>query len=72
VDQGDCSPAQRLQKIAAYPAIHPIQESPLITKLLEGPDDLLSSGRRDKEKGPQQTRDADLIMPIGRLTMELG
>jgi hypothetical protein len=63
---------QRLQKTAAEPAIQPIQETPLITQLLEGPDDLLNSGRRDKEKGPQQTRDAALIMPIGRLTMELG
>lgn len=71
MDQGHCSYAQRLQKTAAEPAIQPIQVSPSIKQLMEGPDDLIGSGRWDKGKGHQQIREAALFRTIGMLKMEL-
>jgi hypothetical protein len=53
VDHGHSSSAQRLQKTAAEPAIQPIQVSPSINQLLDGPDEPPGSGRRDKQKGHQ-------------------
>lgn len=71
MDQGLRSPGQRLQKIAPDSAIQPIQVSPLIKQLLEGPDDLFGSGSEDKKKGHRQTREAALFRTIGMLTTEL-
>ena len=56
-----------LQEIAADHAIHPIQVSQWKKQLLEGAGDLFSKGRNDKEKGDQQTREAELFQEIGKL-----
>jgi transposase-like protein len=60
-----------LQEIAADHAIHPIQVSQWKKQLLEGAGDLFSKGRKDKEKGDQQAREAELFQEIGKLKMEL-
>jgi len=60
-----------LQEIAADHAIHPIQVSQWKKQLLEGADDLFSKGRKGKEKGEQQSREAELFQEIGKLKMEL-
>ncbi|WP_231594700.1 transposase [Synechococcus sp. CBW1107] len=60
-----------LQEIAADHAIHPIQVSQWKKQLLEGAADLFSRGRKDKEKGDQQAREAELFQEIGKLKMEL-
>ena len=60
-----------LQEIAADHAIHPIQVSQWKKQLLDGAGDLFSKGRKDKEKGDQQAREAELFQEIGKLKMEL-
>ena len=60
-----------LQEIAADHAIHPIQVSQWKKQLLEGAGDLFSKGRKVKEKGDQQAREAELFQEIGKLKMEL-
>jgi putative transposase len=60
-----------LQEIAADHAIHPIQVSQWKKQLLEGAGDLFSKGRKDKEKGDLQNREAELFQEIGKLKMEL-
>jgi putative transposase len=65
------SGSKTLQKIAADHAIHPIQVSKWKKQLLEGAGDLFSKGRKDKEKGELQNREAELFQEIGKLKMEL-
>jgi transposase-like protein len=60
-----------LQEIAADHAIHPIQVSQWKKQLLESASDLFGKGRKDKERGDQQTREAELFQEIGKLKMEL-
>jgi transposase-like protein len=60
-----------LQEIAADHAIHPVQVSQWKKQLLEGTGDLFSKGRKDKEKGELQNREAELFQEIGKLKMEL-
>jgi transposase len=60
-----------LQEIAAEHAIHPIQVSQWKKQLLESASDLFGKGRKDKERGDQQTREAELFQEIGKLKMEL-
>ena len=60
-----------LQEIASDHAIHPIQVSQWEKQLLEGASDLFGKGRKDKERGDQQTREAELFQEIGKLKMEL-
>ncbi len=60
-----------LQEIAADHAIHPIQVSQWKKQLLEGAGDLFGKGRKDKGRGDQQTREAELFQEIGKLKMEL-
>jgi transposase-like protein len=60
-----------LQEIAADHAIHPIQVSQWKKQLLEGAGDLFGKGRKDKERGDQQSREAELFQEIGKLKMEL-
>ena len=40
-------------------------------QLLEGASDLFGKDRKDKERGDQQTREAELFQEIGKLKMEL-
>ncbi len=49
----------------------PIQVSHWKKQLLDGAGDLFNNGRKDKEKGDQQTREAELSQEIGKLKMEL-
>jgi putative transposase len=56
-----------LQEIAADHAIHPIQVSQWKKQLLESASDLFGKGRKDKERGDQQTREAELFQEIGKL-----
>jgi len=60
-----------LQEIAADHAIHPIQVSQWKKQLLESASDLFGKGRKDKERGDHQTREAELFQEIGKLKMEL-
>ena len=60
-----------LQEIAADHAIHPIQVNQWKKQLLESASDLFGKGRKDKERGDQQTREAELFQEIGKLKMEL-
>jgi transposase-like protein len=60
-----------LQEIAADHAIHPIQVSQWKKQLLESASDLFGKGRKDKERGDQQPREAELFQEIGKLKMEL-
>ena len=60
-----------LQEIAADHAIHPIQVSQWKKQLLESASDLFGKGRKDKERGDQLTREAELFQEIGKLKMEL-
>lgn len=60
-----------LQEIAAEHANHPIQVSQWKKQLLESASDLFGKGRKDKERGDQQTREAELFQEIGKLKMEL-
>ena len=43
-----------LQQIAADNVIHPMQVSLLNKLLLDGADNFLSNGRKDKQRGDQQ------------------
>ena len=60
-----------LQEIAADHAIHPIQVSQWKKQLLESASDLFGKGRKDKERGDQLTREAELFQEVGKLKMEL-
>ena len=60
-----------IQEIAADHAIHPIQVSQWKRQLLDGASELFTSGKKSKETGENQAKEAELFQQIGRLQMEL-
>ena len=60
-----------IQEIAADHAIHPIQVSQWKRQLLDGASELFTRGKKSKETGESQAKEAELFQQIGRLQMEL-
>jgi transposase-like protein len=60
-----------IQEIAANHGIHPIQVSQWKKQLLEGASELFTKGKKTKDKGDGQGKEAELFQQIGRLQMEL-
>ena len=60
-----------IQEIAADHAIHPIQVSQWKRQLLDGASELFTRGKKGKETGESQAKEAELFQQIGRLQMEL-
>ena len=60
-----------IQEIAANHGIHPIQVSQWKKQLLVGASELFTKGKKTKEKGDAQGKEAELFQQIGRLQIEL-
>jgi transposase len=60
-----------IQEIAADHAIHPIQVSQWKRQLLDGASELFTRGKKSKDTGESQVKEAELFQQIGRLQMEL-
>lgn len=60
-----------IQEIAADHAIHPIQASQWKEQLLDGASDLLTRGKKSKDKEEGQAKEAELFQQNGKLQMEL-
>ena len=60
-----------IQEIAADHAIHPIRESQWKRQLLDGASELFTRGKKNKNTGDSQVKEAELFQQIGRLQMEL-
>jgi len=60
-----------IQEIAADHAIHPIQVSQWKRQLLDGASELLTRGKKGKDKEEGQVKEAELFQQIGRLQMVL-
>jgi len=60
-----------IQEIAADHAIHPIQVSQWKKQLLDGASELLTRGKKSKDKEEGQAKEAELFQQIGKLQMEL-
>jgi transposase-like protein len=60
-----------IQEIAADHAIHPIQMSQWKRQLLDGSSELLTRGKKTKDKEEGQAKEAELFRHIGWLQMEL-
>jgi len=60
-----------IQEIAADHAIHPIQVSQWKQQLLDGASELFTRGKKTKDTGEIQAKEAELFQLIGRLQMEL-
>ena len=60
-----------IQEIAANHAIHPIQVSQWKRQLLDGASELFTRGKKSKDTGESQVKEAELFQQIGRLQMEL-
>ena len=60
-----------IQEIAADHAIHPIQVSQWKRQLLDGSSELFARGKKSKDTGESQAKEAELFQQIGRLQMEL-
>ena len=60
-----------IQEIAADHAIHPIQVSQWKRQLLDGASELFTRGKKNKDTGDSQVKEAELFQQIGKLQMEL-
>ncbi len=60
-----------IQEIAADHAIHPIQVSQWKRQLLDGASELFTRGKKSKDTGESQVKEAELFQQIGKLQMEL-
>jgi len=60
-----------IQEIAAEHAIHPIQVSQWKRQLLDGAIELFTRGKKTKDTGESQVKEAELLQQIGRVQMEL-
>lgn len=60
-----------IQEIAADHAIHPILVSQWKKQLLDGASELLTRGKKSKDKEEGQAKEAELFQQIGKLQMEL-
>jgi transposase-like protein len=60
-----------IQEIASDHAIHPIQVSQWKRQLLDGASELFTRGKKSKDTGESQAKEAELFQQIGRLQMEL-
>ena len=60
-----------IQEIAADHAIHPIQVSQWKRQLLDGASELFTRGKKNKDTGDNQVKEAELFQQIGKLQMEL-
>ena len=60
-----------IQEIAADHAIHPIQVSQWKRQLLDGASELFTRGKKNKDTGDSQVKEAELFQQIGKLQVEL-
>jgi len=60
-----------IQEMAVDHAIHPIQVSPWKRQLLDGASELFTRGKKKKNTGDSQVKEAELFQQIGKLQMEL-
>jgi transposase-like protein len=60
-----------IQDIAADHAIHPIQVSQWKRQLLDGASKLFTRGKKSKDTGESQVKEAELFQQIGKLQIEL-
>ena len=60
-----------IQEIAADHTIHPIQVSQWKRQLLDGASELFTRGKKSKDTGESQAKEAELFQQIGKLQMEL-
>ena len=60
-----------IQEIAADHAIHPSQVSQWKRQLLDGASELFIRGKKNKDTGDSQVKEAELFQQIGKLQMEL-
>ena len=65
------SGGKTIQEIAADHAIHPIQVSQWKRQLLDGASELFTRGKKNKDTGDSQVKEAELFQQIGKLQMEL-
>ena len=60
-----------IQEIVADHIIHPIQVNQWKKQLLDGGSELLTQGKKSKDKEEGQAKEAELFQQIGKLQMEL-
>ena len=60
-----------IQEIVADHIIHPIQVNQWKKQLLDGASELLTRGKKSKDKEERQAKEAELFQQIGKLQMEL-
>ena len=60
-----------IQEIVADHIIHPIQVNQWKKQLLDGASELLTRGKKSKDKEERQSKEAELFQQIGKLQMEL-
>ena len=60
-----------IQEIVADHIIHPIQVNQWKKQLLDGGSELLTRGKKSKDKEEGQAKEAELFQQIGKLQMEL-
>ena len=58
-----------IQEIAADQAIHPFQVCQWKRQLLDGASELFTRGKKSKDTGESQVKEAELFQQIGRLQM---
>ena len=58
-----------IQEFAADHAIHPIQVRHWIRQLLDGASELFTRGKKNKDTGDSQIKEAELFQQIGRLQL---
>ena len=62
----------RRSEIAADHAIHPIQVSQWKKQLLDGVSEMLTRGKKSKDKEESPAKEAELFQQIGKLQMGSG
>ena len=60
-----------IQEIVADHIIHPIPVNQWKKQLLDGGSELLTRGKKSKDKEEGQAKEAELFQQIGKLQMEL-